>query len=102
MKFHVLADAHEDLEEIFLYWAERAGVAVADRIIDSITERFGLLGQFPKAGKAVSSLVKGVRCLAAGDYLIYYLTSKSVVQIIHIFHGARNQSNAFHTPKRRH
>ena len=40
MRYRVSTDAEQDLTEIFLYWAKRAGLNVADRLIDSITERF--------------------------------------------------------------
>jgi plasmid stabilization system protein ParE len=33
-----LREAEEDLDEIFLYWASRASLEAADRIIDRITE----------------------------------------------------------------
>ena len=50
MRFRVSSDAEQDLAEIFLYWAKRAGLKVADRLIDSITDRFWLLGEHPDVG----------------------------------------------------
>jgi plasmid stabilization system protein ParE len=43
-RYRVSKDAVRDLDEIFVYWAERAGLAVADRLVDAITERFWLIG----------------------------------------------------------
>jgi plasmid stabilization system protein ParE len=38
--YRVSKDAETDLDEIFAYWAERASVDIADRLIDAIVERF--------------------------------------------------------------
>jgi plasmid stabilization system protein ParE len=44
--------AESDLDEIWLYVArESASMAVATRLIDSITDRFFLLATFPFAGR---------------------------------------------------
>lgn len=101
MRFRVLAEARGDLKEIFAYWAERAGMPAADRLIEAITEQFWLLGEFPRAGKAASEIASGMRCFPAGEYLIYYRISRITVDIIYIFHGSRDQPRAFRSAKRR-
>jgi len=50
MSYLVSWDARRDLDEIFFYWAKRASLRVADRLIDSITDRFWMLGGPPDAG----------------------------------------------------
>src|SRR5260370_28614014 len=35
-------------------WAERASLEVSDRIIDKVTDRFGLLGEHPYDGKVLA------------------------------------------------
>jgi plasmid stabilization system protein ParE len=62
MRYRVSNDAERDLDEIFLYWAKRASLEVADRVIDSITERFWLLGEHPDAGKPVIDVAPRVKC----------------------------------------
>ena len=89
------------MEEIFLYWAERAGRKVADRIIDAIIERFGLLRQYPMAGTAADWIAPEARCLPVGKYLIYYRNAPGAMDILHVFHGARNQRRAFKKAKPR-
>lgn len=95
MRFRVSEDAARDLEDIFLYWAQRANLDVADRLMERITERFWLLGEYPEAGKAVDGIAEGVRCFGAGKYLIYYRRSRRGIDILHIFHGDREQLRAF-------
>ncbi len=67
----------------------------ADRLIDSITDRFWILGEHPDAGRPSEDIAPGVRCFAAGKYLIYYRKTRKGTDILHIFHGARDQKRAF-------
>ncbi len=94
-RYRVSRDAELDLDEIFHYWAHRVGVEVADRLIDSITDRFWLLGEHPDAGKPFDELAAGVKCVPAGKYLIYYRRTRRGTEILHIFHGARDQQRAW-------
>lgn len=94
MPFHLSKEAARDLDEIFLYWARQAGLKVADRLIDSITDRFWLLGEYPDAGRASEELAPGVKCFPAGKYLIYYRKTRKGTDILHIFHGAQDQQRA--------
>jgi toxin ParE1/3/4 len=101
MRYRVSRNAERDLDEIFLYWAKRAGLKVADRLMDSITERFWLLGEHPDAGRSVEDIAPGVRCFSAGKYLIYYRHARRVTDILHIFHDAQGQKRAFEKTSRR-
>jgi toxin ParE1/3/4 len=95
MHYRVSADAERDLEEIFLYWASRASLVTADRVVDRITDRFWLLGEHPDAGKSAGDIAVGVKCFPAGKYLIYYRKTRRGTDILHIFHGARDRRGAF-------
>jgi toxin ParE1/3/4 len=101
MRYRVSADAERDLDEIFLYWARRASLEVADRVVNSITDRFWLLGQHPDAGKAAGAIAAGVKCFPAGKYLIYYRKSRRSTDILHIFHGAQDQKSIFRKVRKR-
>jgi toxin ParE1/3/4 len=94
MPYRVSKDAQRDLDEIFLYWAKRAGLRVADRLVDSITGRFWILGEHPSVGRPSEDIAGGVRCFPAGKYLIYYRKTRRGTDILHIFHGARDQKRA--------
>jgi toxin ParE1/3/4 len=95
MRYRVSKDAERDLDEIFVYWAKRASLEVADRLIDSITDRFWLLGEDPDAGKPAEEIAAGVKCFPAGKYLIYYRKGARRTDILHIFHGAQEQRQSF-------
>ena len=99
MRYRVSENAERDLEEIFLYWAERASPEIADRIVDRITDRFWPLGEHPDAGKKSDGIAAGVKCFPAGKYLIYYRATRRGTDILHVFHGAREQRRAFRTAR---
>ena len=101
MRYRVSQEAEQDLDEIFLYGANPASLEAPDRIIDSITERFWLLGEHPNADKPAGNIARGVKCLPAGNYLIYYRHTRGATDILHIFHGARDQRRALRAAKKR-
>jgi len=100
MRYRVTKSAERDLDEIFVYWATRASLEVADRLIDNITDRFWLLGAHPNAGGACDDLAAGVKSFPAGNYLIYYRAHRQSTDILHIFHGARDQRQLFKKAKK--
>jgi len=97
MPYRVSRGAQHDLLEIFTYWAERASPSVADRIIERVTARFKLLAERPLAGKSASHIAAKVRCFPVGKYLVYYQKTLQSVDILHIFHSARDQKPSFRT-----
>lgn len=94
MQLHVTSTAQGDLEEIFFYWAQRVTPETADRVIDRIVERFQLLAAYPRVGRRCPEIVSNMRCFPAGKYLMYFKASAKYVQILHVFHGARDQTRA--------
>jgi len=99
MRYRVTRGAERDLDEIYLYWAKQAGLEAADRLIESLVDRFWLLGEYPDAGRPSEDIAAGVRCFPAGRYLIYYRVVGRRTDILHVFHGARDQRQAYKTAK---
>src|SRR5438309_6567655 len=101
MRYRISEDAERDLDEIFVYWADRASLEVADRITDRITERFWLLGEHPNAGRPADHIARGVKCFPAAKHLIYYRSTPGATDVRHVFHGARDQRPALKAPRNR-
>jgi toxin ParE1/3/4 len=101
MRYRVSREAEEDLDEIFVYWAKRAGLKVADRLMDSLSDRFWLPGEYLHAGRSAEHIAAGVRCFPAGKYLIYYRKMLRVIDILHVYHGAQDQKRAFRKAAKR-
>jgi len=54
--FHLVPEAEAELDDIWLYIARESGsIEIANRVIDTITERFWLLGQHQQIGRAARS-----------------------------------------------
>jgi plasmid stabilization system protein ParE len=66
--------ADSDLDDIWFYVASKSGsVEVADRFIDSITDRFSLIAIHPNIGRTRSDdLRPGLRSFAVDEYQIVY------------------------------
>ena len=66
--------AESDLDEIWYYVASKsASLEVADRFINSVTDRFFLLSRRPNIGRARDEdLRPGPRSFPVGDFLIIY------------------------------
>ncbi|MGH9598753.1 MAG: type II toxin-antitoxin system RelE/ParE family toxin [Bryobacteraceae bacterium] len=95
MRIRVSRPAQRDLDEIFAYWARRASLDVADRLIEAIGEQLALLAELPQIGRRCDEIAPRVRCFPAGKYLIYYRRGRGTIQILHVVHGARDQGGAF-------
>src|ERR1700722_5984961 len=66
--------ADSDLDGIWYYVAsEGASIEIADRLIDSITDRFFLIANYPNIGRRRDDdLRPGLRSFPVGEYLIIY------------------------------
>jgi plasmid stabilization system protein ParE len=66
------------------------------RVVTGILETIITLSSQPKAGAPAEQFGEGVRKFAAGKYIIYYrLRAAKAVEILHVFHGARDQEKAW-------
>lgn len=93
MPHRLAPEAEGDLDEIWLYTARESGsVDIADRLIDSIAERFLLLARHPHVGRARDAdLRPGLRSFPIGRYTILYrVTEDADVLILHVFPAARD------------
>lgn len=94
MRYRLSTLAEQDLEEIWLHVAEDASPATADRLIDTIVERFALLAEQPEIGRARPEFEPGVRSLVVESYVIYDRADDEVL-IARVLHGRRDQLAAW-------
>jgi toxin ParE1/3/4 len=94
---HRLAPQVEtELDDIWYYIAQESGSPdIADRLIDSITERFFLLSSHPYLGRVRDDLRPGLRSFPVGNYLIIYRIDAQDVLILHVAHGRRDIETLF-------
>jgi toxin ParE1/3/4 len=92
MAHRVAPRAERDLDEIWYYVAKESGsIEIANRLIDSIADRFFLLAGFPYMGRSRDeSFGLGYRSFAAGEYVIVYCVEAEDVLIVRVAHGRRD------------
>ena len=84
--------ADSDLDEIWYYIATKSrSVEIADRLIDSVTDRFFPLASHPNVGRARDEdLRPGLRSFPVGEYVIIYRIQDEDVLILRVLRGSRN------------
>ena len=89
--------AQTDLGEIWYYTAKGSGsIEIANRLIDSITDRFYLLSGFPHAGRARNQQFgAGIRSFPVGEFMILYSVEGESVFILRVVHGRRDIGDLF-------
>ena len=91
MAHRLAPEAEAELDEIWYFIATESGsVDIADRFINSITDRFFRIAAYPNAGRAREDLRPGLRSFPVGQYLVIYRVVAPDVLILHVAHGRRN------------
>jgi toxin ParE1/3/4 len=95
---HRLApEAAAELDDIWYYVAKESGsIEIADRLIDSITDRCFLLASHPHVGRRRDDdLRPGLRSFPVGEYVIIYRIEDEHALILHVVRGSRNLEALF-------
>jgi toxin ParE1/3/4 len=80
-----------DLDEIWYYVAKNtSSVEIADRLVNSITDRFHLLAKYPQMGRARDDLRTGLRSFPVGEYVLIYRIEQGDAVILRVLRGSRN------------
>ncbi len=90
---HRVAPAAEiELDEIWHLVATHSSVAIVDRLVESITDRFILLSRYPEIGRRRDhDLRRGLRSFSVGEYIIFYrIENNEDVLILHVIRGSRD------------
>lgn len=90
MAHRLAPEAEVDLDELWYYVAANASVEIADRLVDSLTTRFFLLGTHPRAGRRRDDLRSGVRAFPVGEYVVLYRVEGNSVLIQRVVRGSRD------------
>jgi len=96
MAHRVAPQAETDLDDIAYYvFRETGNVEIAERLIDSITDRFALLGKYPHIGRRRDDLRQGLRAFPVGRYLVLYRVDGDDALILRVVHGRRDLDAVF-------
>jgi toxin ParE1/3/4 len=97
MAHRVAQRAEADLDDIWLYVArESSSIEIANRLIDTITDRFLTLAHFPYRGRSrEEDFGPGYRSLPVGEYVIVYCVENADVLVLRVVHGRRQLEALF-------
>jgi toxin ParE1/3/4 len=92
MAHRLAPQVDSELDDIWYYTARESGsLDIADRLIQSITDRFFLLACHPHAGRSRDDdLRTGLRSFPVGEYVIIYRVEGQDVLILHVVRGSRD------------
>lgn len=91
MAYRVAPQAQADLEDIAFYVFVHSGsLEIADRLIDSIVERFDLLAAHPRVGRARDDLQTGIRGFPVGEYVLLYQIEGEDIVFLRVVRGSRD------------
>jgi toxin ParE1/3/4 len=97
MAHRVAPRAEADLDDIWLYVAKESGsIETANRLIDTITDRFVTLASFPYIGRSrEKDFGPSCRSLTVGEYVIAYSVENEAPLILRVVHGRRQLEALF-------
>ena len=84
--------AGRDLEEIWFFVAQDDPVA-ADRWLDTLEEKLGLIADNPLMGVARPDIAPELRYYPVGHYLLLYRLVAGGIEVVRVVHGARDLLN---------
>ena len=88
-QYRISDAARKDLDEIWLYIAED-NIEAADRFIRALVSRFPLLASRMQLGRERKDLGESLRSHPVGNYIIFYRSMPSGIEIVRVLHGARD------------
>jgi toxin ParE1/3/4 len=89
-------DARDDINDISEWIAQTSGsVDVAMKWLTDLYDEFDKLALTPGRGTSQEELMPGLRNTPFGNYLIFFRSTKRVLTIVRVMHGARDYGEDF-------
>lgn len=86
--------AEVDVQDIWAFIAEDNMVA-ADEWVDQLDAKMRLWATQPLMGRARDELAPGIRSLAFGRYVVFYLALPDGIDVVRVLHGSRDIESLF-------
>ncbi len=92
--YRLSKEAEKDLEDLWVYLAERNDIA-GDLQVAKLLDRFPMLAQFPTMGVSRDRLLEGLRSFPVKPYIIFYILIPDGVEVLRIIHQSRDIEDYF-------
>ena len=86
--------AAADILDIWGHIAEDS-IEQADRWVDKLDEKFGLIATQPLMGRMRDELATGLRSFPFGRYVIFYAPIEDGIDVVRVLHSARDIDAVF-------
>lgn len=87
--------ATEDLQQVWVYIAEKAGNDTAHKFLLEIKKKCETVAAFPEMGSVRHELLLNLRSFPFKKYIIFYLPLADGIEVLRIVHGARDIHQIF-------
>lgn len=87
--YRLSSKAKDDLDDIW-YYISSGSVVNADRFLDRLYETMKLLADMPMMGRAREDLAPKLRSFVEGNYLIFYVSIETGIEVVRVVRGSRN------------
>lgn len=85
-EFRLSSAAENDLESIWIYTAQRWGIAQAQRYTDFLADVFERLALSPQTATSCDHIRPGYRRARAQQHMVYFRETGSGIAIIRVLH----------------
>ncbi|HLK28905.1 MAG TPA: type II toxin-antitoxin system RelE/ParE family toxin [Puia sp.] len=85
--------AISDLEDIWLYTADKWSIEQADRYYNLIFDEISFICKNPKTGKEMEHVRKSYRAAKVKSHLIFYKIENNTIMIVRILHERMDIEN---------
>ncbi len=86
--------AYDDLEQIFLYIAER-NLDAARKLMTEMIRQVDLAARNSSIGSTKDEFMVGVRMFPYKKYNIYYFKTEAGIEVFRVLHSSRDQYEVF-------
>src|SRR5262245_20588146 len=86
--------SEQDIYEIAVFIAQDNPDA-ACQLVDQFDGALKMLAENPLAGRVRDELAARVRSFAVGNYLLFYRPIENGIELVRVFHGARDLRRLF-------
>lgn len=97
LQVRVTPRAHKDLKNIGCYTLQAWGKEQRNKYLHALDQRFNWIAENPRIGKHRTDIQEGYYSFPQGSHVIFYLITKTTIDIIGIPHKEMDIINYFDT-----
>jgi toxin ParE1/3/4 len=89
------AEALDDIDRLWDYYAGTAGRVTADKLLRKVAKIVTTIDDFPLAGRSRDDIRAGLRSLAASSQIVFYRLKDDRPEIVRVLDGRQDIEEIF-------